>query len=188
MKEGNFNFAVDSQLISELGERLVTSNYIALSELIKNAYDADSPTVTITLVNISDDTIDDNLRKIVIEDTGVGMTTSDIENYWMTIATPHKANKPRSLKFGRPTTGNKGIGRFACQKLAKKLIIETCSVNGSKYEHTKVTFDWDKFEPGLKVEKVPCEYESRMTGDGVSGVKLSLIGLRDRWTNRDFQM
>jgi len=36
------HFTVDSRLLRELGERLVGQPHIALAELIKNAFDADS--------------------------------------------------------------------------------------------------------------------------------------------------
>ncbi len=52
MDKGEFKFGVDAQLIGELGERLVTNHYIALAELIKNSYDADSNDVDITLSNV----------------------------------------------------------------------------------------------------------------------------------------
>lgn len=48
MAENSLEFTVDSQLLGELGERLVTRNYIALSELVKNAYDADATETIIT--------------------------------------------------------------------------------------------------------------------------------------------
>jgi len=47
-----FLFTVDSALLGELGERLVTSVHIALTELVKNAYDADA-TKTGTMLRIS---------------------------------------------------------------------------------------------------------------------------------------
>ena len=46
-------FSVDSQLMGELGEKLVTKNYIALSELIKNSYDADAKKVTGAFLTLS---------------------------------------------------------------------------------------------------------------------------------------
>ena len=35
-------FEVDSALLSEIGEKLVTTPHVALAELVKNAYDADA--------------------------------------------------------------------------------------------------------------------------------------------------
>ena len=40
-----FQFAVDSALLGELGEKLVSTVHVALAELVKNAYDADAKEV-----------------------------------------------------------------------------------------------------------------------------------------------
>jgi len=39
---GILNFSIDSSLLFQLGEQLVAKPSIALSELVKNAYDADA--------------------------------------------------------------------------------------------------------------------------------------------------
>ena len=49
------NFTVDSELLRELGERLVGRQYIALAELVKNSFDADATRVEI---RIQDDSIE----------------------------------------------------------------------------------------------------------------------------------
>ena len=113
------HFSVDSQLIGELGERLVASNYIALSELIKNSYDADSASVKIELLNITKS--HPGPSSIVVSDEGNGMTLDQVKQFWMKIATPNKSQNAVSKIYGRPVTGNKGIGRFACQKIAESL-------------------------------------------------------------------
>ncbi len=186
-KDKHLYFDVDSQIIGELGERLVTNNYVALSELIKNAYDADSPSVEIALENITknDKSI---VSKITVRDFGEGMTFDEIDEYWMTIATSNKLLKPVSKEFGRPKTGNKGVGRFSCQKLAKQLILTSISrVNGS-YEKTIVTFNWSDFKPGMTLEKIPCSYSRDSLKEATTGVTLELIGLREAWTERDYKM
>jgi hypothetical protein len=53
-------FSVDSSLLEELGERLVAAPEVALTELIKNSYDADANQCTLILKEIS----------IAIEDRG----------------------------------------------------------------------------------------------------------------------
>ena len=44
-------FTVDSELLRELGERLVGRQYIALAELVKNSFDADASRVEIRIKN-----------------------------------------------------------------------------------------------------------------------------------------
>ena len=64
------HFTVDSELLRELGERLVGRQYIALAELVKNSYDADASRVEI---RIQDDCIE-------VSDNGHGMTYEDFES------------------------------------------------------------------------------------------------------------
>lgn len=47
------NFTVDARLIEQLGEQLVTSDLMALGELVKNAYDADASYVDICYEELS---------------------------------------------------------------------------------------------------------------------------------------
>jgi signal transduction histidine kinase len=184
----SLKFTVDSLLLGELGERLVTKNYIALAELIKNAYDADATRVEVTFVGAKGIT---NTRKgeIKIVDDGHGMTFQQVKDYWMRIATPNKIREPISPRFGRKKTGDKGIGRFACRRLAKKLIVESIARLGSnKLERTRVEFDWEKFKPGFELTDVPNVYETDYVSDGNVGVTLKLEGLNDSWTQRDFDV
>ena len=55
-----------------LGEQLIRNERIALIELIKNAYDADSPWVKISFLHFKDDFEITPRSKIVIEDAGHG--------------------------------------------------------------------------------------------------------------------
>jgi signal transduction histidine kinase len=180
-------FSVDSLLLSELGERLVSKNYVALAELIKNAYDADAPEVKVIFRN----TTKPSLKGMIsIVDNGNGMTFEQVKDFWMTIATPNKLRAPLSPRFGRKKTGDKGIGRFACRRLAKKLILESTAKteNHAKLEYTTVKFDWETFEPGKILTEVPNVYETKIVSEGKIGTTLSLTGLDDLWTQRDFNV
>ena len=91
-------FTVDSELLRELGERLVGRQYIALAELVKNSYDADASRVEI---RIQDDCIE-------VSDNGHGMTYEDFSGRWMRVGSTHKVNEVRSPGLHRPLTGSKG--------------------------------------------------------------------------------
>jgi hypothetical protein len=183
MTENKLEFSVDSQLLEELGERLVTRNYIALSELVKNAYDADATSITIRFINAKKGGSKNNEAEIHLIDNGHGMTFPQVKDYWMRIATPYKVREPISLLFGRRKTGNKGIGRFACQRLAKKLIFETIAkIPGTKeLERTRVEFNWENFIPGTTLTEIPCEYQVKKLSEGSPGLKLILKGLNEPW-------
>ncbi len=109
-----FEFSVDAALLRELGERLVGQPHIALAELIKNSYDADSHNIDVSFDG----------DKIVVTDDGDGMSTSTFKNFWMRVGSPHK-QEIFETKLGRRPTGSKGIGRLAVQFLGSKLEIRT---------------------------------------------------------------
>src|SRR5687768_6364291 len=109
-----YSFTVDSALLRELGERLVGQHYIALAELVKNAYDADASRCEIEVAG----------DRIVVRDDGIGMDETDFEKFWMRIGSTHKEKWQRSGK-GRALTGSKGVGRLAVQYLADKMTLRT---------------------------------------------------------------
>lgn len=190
MGADKLEFSVDSQLLGELGERLVTRSYIALSELIKNAYDADATELTIRFINVKGGESKQGKGEIHLIDNGQGMTFGEVKDYWMRIATPYKIWEPISPVFGRKKTGSKGIGRFACRRLARKLILETVAkISGSKgLEHTKVEFDWDKFESGTTLTEIPCEYQRKKARKAETGLTLRLTNLTEAWTESEFNL
>ncbi|MDN3628612.1 sensor histidine kinase [Vibrio lentus] len=186
LKTKSLTFDVDAQLIRELGERLVSRNHIGISEIIKNAYDADSPSVDVSLANINDDDLGQS--ELIISDHGLGMSFDTVKNHWMTIGTSNKRLNPVSKLYGRPVTGNKGIGRFACQRLAEHLELTTCAKVSDGYEHTTVQFDWEDFKAGKRLSNVHCKYQSYQSSEGTVGTTLKLKRLRERVTERDFKM
>lgn len=179
----NLKFIVDSALLSELGERLVETDHLALAELIKNAYDADATEVTVAL---NQDKRGKSL--IIVTDNGCGMTLSDVESYWMRIATTNKLHSDVSEKYGRPKTGSKGIGRFSCRRLGKKLRLETTGRRkDGRYETTKVEFEWEKYKPGIEVTKINCPGEIKTAKEGKIGTTLIIQGGDyERWNQRSW--
>jgi len=188
MEHKQVSFSVDSQLLGELGERLVTKNYIALAELVKNAFDAESPCVLIKFVNVKIDAKPGKSSEIQIIDNGQGMTLANIQDFFMRVATSNKLSSPFSQNYGRKRTGSKGIGRFACRKLAKKLIIETIAKNESteKCERTIVEFDWNIFKRGTDLSTITLDAQTEITSQTSSGTTLRLIGLTDTWSDYEF--
>lgn len=182
-----FNFSVDSALLRELGEKLVSTVHVALAELVKNSYDADAAKVRVTITPE-----DDGGPTIVIEDNGSGMTPDDVAAYWMRIGTNNKEDAPVSKKFGRLRTGKKGVGRFACRRLGSRLELETIAPDPDAPKRrtimTKVSFDWDAFEPGKTVESVPCQGLTTTYNEvRPTGTRLVISGAPfDEWQARGF--
>ena len=99
-QEDEVYFNVDSRLLLQLGEKLVTNRAVALAELIKNSYDADATHATVNLTNIKTPG-----GTISVEDNGSGMTLSTFEDTWMRIATIDKEKNPISQKYKRKKAG-----------------------------------------------------------------------------------
>ncbi len=185
-QSGNLKFTVDSNLLFELGERLVTRPSIALSELIKNAYDADATKATVIF-----DHVDKPGGIMIIEDNGHGMTFEEIENNWMRIATQGKREKPISRIYCRPLSGAKGVGRLAVRRLGTKLTLQSVAERDKNGIVTKemvvVNFNWeDSFSPGQDLVNTPISYARRpVPQDSKTGVTLLVEGVRDAWTKQE---
>ncbi|MBK3776921.1 hypothetical protein GAY31_22680 [Azospirillum brasilense] len=171
----NVRFSVDAGHIQRLGQELVAKPESALTELIKNAYDADATHVTLTFRN------HDRLHgELIVADNGCGMTADTIRDAWMRISTTSKQDQARSPRFGRIRAGRKGIGRFAVQRLGKRLLLET-EVSGTE-KGIRVSFDWDAdFRAGRDLYDVfssASEYEKPVDR---SGTRLIISDLRESW-------
>lgn len=183
--EQEFRFSVDGALLSELGEKLVSSVHVALSELVKNAYDADADEVVVTISPVSG-----RGPRIVVADDGVGMTQQKVSEFWMRIGTANKQDEPLSAVYGRRQSGSKGVGRFACRRLGKHLkLTSVAEIQPNKtravYEKTEVTFDWDTFQKGEVVESVPCVGIVSRSSIGRVGTTLEIWGAdSDEWGSK----
>ncbi|EKO79883.1 ATP-binding protein [Leptospira santarosai] len=143
-----------ARLLTMLGEQLIKNERIALIELIKNSYDADAEWVKISFVNFDEDFKYNSNSKIVIEDSGLGMTYEIIEKHLLNPATPEKkrkkeANNNRTEK-GRILQGEKGIGRFAILKLGRRVEIIT-KTQKDKFEYI-VDYNFTKYDNDFLTE------------------------------------
>jgi len=144
-----------ARLLTMLGDQLIKNERIALIELIKNSYDADSPWVKVSFKSFGDsfEIFDDT--RIVIEDAGTGMSIDTINNHWLNPATPEKRirklNGKSHTKLGRIIQGEKGIGRFALLKLGKVITVITKTLD-SDVEYV-VEYDFSMFDEDF-IEKI----------------------------------
>jgi signal transduction histidine kinase len=133
--------------IITIGRDLIQDQYAAIVELVKNAYDADSPDIFITFqVPPNRDSI-----RITIEDHGHGMDRNTIIDKWLVPSTPDKLLRKTSPD-GRIMQGKKGIGRYAAAILGEQLTVQTVSKDGTK---TTVDVVWTKFEEAKFLDEVP---------------------------------
>ena len=85
--QNNVRFTVDAGVIDRLGKELVSRQETAVSELVKNSYDADATTVTLTFENSQE-----TGGTLIIEDNGVGMTREQLINGFMRISSTDKVS------------------------------------------------------------------------------------------------
>lgn len=169
-------FSVDAAHIQRLGEQLVSKQETALSELIKNAYDADATRVTL---DFTDHTSAGGTLRIA--DDGTGMTEAVIRSSWMRISTNLKEEEPRSPMYGRTRAGRKGIGRFSVQRLGRRLHF-TSRPAGERVGY-RVVFDWDEaFRPGVSLADVFSRMERFDKAPDEQGTTLEIVDLRDAWS------
>ena len=174
-------FDVDAALLVELGERLVARRSLAMAELIKNAYDADATHVIVSFQEVTGSS-----GSIVVLDDGSGMTLDAMKRGWMRIATDDAKVNERSARFGRLRTGAKGVGRFACGRLASRLSLESVSRVSGSLERVTAEFDWRDFKPGRDLSDVMTHVTRELlTDEHPIGTTLHLRHLTDTWTERD---
>ena len=174
LDKGSIPFQAEGRLLQELGLRLVAKPEVALVELIKNAYDADSATCTVRLENSG--------KTLVVADEGHGMTIADFKTKWMRIATSSKLAGETSPKYQRPLTGAKGIGRFAVRYLGDYLVLESVALDDNYKCMTKLTarFDWPKLDTAEDIGDASVNYSLVRAPDGTQlGTTLTITNLRE---------
>jgi signal transduction histidine kinase len=167
-------FSVDAGIVNRLGKELVAKGETAVSELVKNAYDADATIVDLIFENCESDG-----GILTIDDDGIGMERDQLINGFMRISSPDKILNPVSEWFKRKRAGQKGIGRFATHRLGKKLTIITQTTQSQNA--TKVTIDWDLFEIQSNIQYIP-NVISTLPKQKEHGTTLIIEGLREAWT------
>lgn len=173
----NVRFSVDAGVIDRLGRELVARHETAVSELIKNSYDADATVATLNFSNV--DSIGGTLT---IEDNGTGMSRNQLVNGFMRISSSDKIHEPVSPVYNRKRAGKKGIGRFSAQRLGEKLTIITQT---SDYKNAiKIVVDWNKYGMDEDLFLIQNKIiEIPKNNDIVSGTTLIIENLRDWWSD-----
>jgi len=170
----NVRFSVDAGIINRLGMELVARHETAVSELVKNAYDADATKVQILFKdsNKSGGTLE-------IHDNGSGMTKEQLINGFMRLSSSEKLHFPLSPKYNRKRAGKKGIGRFSAQRLGQKLTIITQTIDST--EALKITIYWDEFLGDKDLLSITNEisYTEKVKDEGTI---LIIEQLRDSWS------
>lgn len=146
-------FRTNILLKSIIGKDLITDDNVAVLELVKNCFDSGSNNAKIIFRDLISNLSlreykKNNSSKMIIRDTGSGMSEYDLINKWLNIAYSEK--KTKKEEFNRQLAGNKGVGRFSCDRLGKSLTIYTRKENEPLL---KLSIDWTEFEKINDIEK-----------------------------------
>jgi signal transduction histidine kinase len=179
-----------ARIIRTIGDQLISGPEAALIELVKNAYDADSPFVHITIAPPVDGIWLGDCGLITVIDHGHGMTAADITDKWFEPATSDKLDRRRSPSKNRHMLGAKGVGRFATARLGRFLDLKTSAVTTEgRLEISHIKVDWSHFEKSRYLDEVDIEVVTTL-GEITeqTGVSLAISGLRDQWTKKQLEL
>lgn len=129
-------FRTKARAVDLLGKQQIRDEVTAITELLRNAYDADAD---VGLIDVNT-----TLDRIIVWDDGDGMSREDVENKWLTLGTYSKMNKgTRISRKGRVKIGEKGIGRLAISLLGNQNLL--ISKDRDTGHWTILYLHWDLF-------------------------------------------
>jgi signal transduction histidine kinase len=178
-----------ARIVRTIGDQLISGPEAALIELVKNAYDADSPSAKITIVPPGNLHEGRKPGKIVVADSGHGMSAEDLVDKWFEPATTDKVER-RISPNKRRLLGAKGVGRFATARLGRILHLTCASKTpGGSLEVSEIDVDWSDFEASRYLDEVEIPVRSREgKPDESQGVTLEIEELRDPWTEGQLKL
>ncbi len=170
-----------------IGKELINSDNVAVAELVKNSYDAGASKVVVEFKNLTQDLLN---QEIIIVDNGSGMDRDDILHKWLNLA--YSIKRVEKLNHQRLQSGNKGIGRFSCDRLGKQLDIFT--KKDKDIFHLKI--NWKDFENidnfDVQINEIPMKL--RITDNfelkketsyelKTNGTIIKISSLRNKWAD-----
>lgn len=194
----SYKFQPAARLLLQLGDQLIRSDSIAVLELVKNAYDANAKSISVTMSKVENK----DTGVITFLDDGDGMNLDRITTVWMQPGTSHKemerakkvekAEADNDDNDGEPKEklrlpiGGKGIGRFGAHKLGHVIEINTRSEG---FKEVRLKIDWRVFETDKSLDQIEIEIDEldipECFPDGSSGTKIVVRALKVDWTRGD---
>lgn len=187
MDKGVLSFDIKTGMKNIIGRDLITDDFIAIYELVKNSYDAYADYVKITFKK----------DEIIISDNGKGMSKDDLIKKWFAVAYSAKKDNTEdddlkrdshlnNLKSRRFYAGAKGVGRFSCDRLGGDLELITSKI--STNQSFRVDVDWGAFEKDAQQSfgsiKIPFEEikkENIFPRSSENGTILKIKNLNSIW-------
>lgn len=180
------NFKISAALKNLIGKELITDEFVAVFELVKNSFDANATKVDVIFENNNEP----KNARIIIKDNGKGMNYDDLKNKWLFVAYSAKRTGKENddyrdkIKSKRVFAGAKGVGRFSCDRLGSNLnLISIKDEPKAKIENLVV--NWEDFENADEEEFINIKVlhnELKTNSYNLkNGTVLEISGLRDTW-------
>jgi len=191
LKDGYYKIRPAGRHIITIGRDLIKDKYASIVELVKNAYDADSPSCKVSLLPFTKTVEIDNQEviqrgiKIIVKDEGHGMTFETVTDKWMVPSTDDKLKRDISPK-GRKMQGKKGIGRYSASMIGDDMVLQTIDEKG---ELTTLYLIWQNFEDAKYLEDVNVLIENFKT-DRKNGTEIIIVGDEfhlNEWNEKQIQ-
>lgn len=186
------NLSASARLIFQLGEQLISDEFVALMELIKNSYDADATQVKVDVdTNIETEY---GVGKITVEDNGNGMIYSTIKHGFLRLSTNFKKEFRLSPYYKRRVLGDKGLGRLSIQRLGRYIDVTTTprierldeffkeedKEYLAKYNQFLITLDWNKLNMDVDLNNIVAEVFPLSIDIPKYGNKIEILGIRNQ--------
>ena len=185
--EGQGRIRPRARLLRTIGAELISSEVVAVIELVRNSFDADASTVELVFRNPEHP----DRAVLEIRDDGHGMTRDVLLGPWLEPATDYKQGTASGRAGdrspgGRRRLGSKGVGRFAAQRLGEHLELRTRG-DGCDTE-LLASFDWTLLEEDAYLDEVRIPWRQQYPEHiDPCGTHLVMSRLRDTWTPERFQ-
>ncbi|MGA2325238.1 MAG: sensor histidine kinase [Bryobacteraceae bacterium] len=171
-------FEASAYLQTLIGRELFRGRELAVVELVKNAYDSGARNVSIRISTPTEK----RPASFEVTDDGSGMDLAEIKRLFMFAGYSEKSSDTIGPE-GRMPTGEKGIGRFASDRLGSSLQVETKTAGQT--EGIVVPINWNLFNTRKKrFNQIEVPYYRRPLSflqKEQSGTRLTITQLREPW-------
>ena len=191
IQDGLYKIRPAGRHILTIGRDLIKDKYAAIVELVKNAYDADSPNCKVSLLPFEKKVILEDKEtilkgiRVIVKDEGHGMSFETVTDKWMVPSTDDKLNRGTSPK-GRILQGKKGIGRYSASMIGDDMVLQTIDETG---DLTTLYLIWEHFENAKYLSDVDVLIENFRTNQP-SGTEITIVGDEshlNEWTTKQIQ-
>ncbi len=160
-----YTLKISLNVLKDLGMNLYSNTPSVLSEAVANAWDADSPSVTIMI----------GKNTVTIEDSGEGMTLDDINERYLNVGYDRRGEGRTNTQSGRHVMGRKGIGKLSLFSIAD--VVEVHSVRNGEKNGLLMKTDDIKAEVEASKEYHPRDIDPKKITI-TKGTKIFLSGLK----------